>query len=93
MVIIDVKMLSGFVPVKPSLDKVNYRSKIKQVTPGTKEKTGHDENGGPVKHHSPTNPARCLRGCTVLITGWREWPAGSCKRTDLPTSKTRKGSS
>ncbi|NXX54715.1 OVOS protein, partial [Scopus umbretta] len=29
MVIIDVKMLSGFVPVKSSLDKVNYRSKIK----------------------------------------------------------------
>ncbi|KFV16152.1 Ovostatin, partial [Tauraco erythrolophus] len=29
MVIIDVKMLSGFVPVKSSLDKVNCRSKIK----------------------------------------------------------------
>uniref|UniRef100_A0A8B9TF79 Alpha-macroglobulin receptor-binding domain-containing protein n=1 Tax=Anas platyrhynchos TaxID=8839 RepID=A0A8B9TF79_ANAPL len=28
MVIIDVKMLSGFVPVKSSLDKVNYRNKI-----------------------------------------------------------------
>jgi len=29
MVIIDVKMLSGFVPVKSSLDKVSYKSKIK----------------------------------------------------------------
>ncbi|NXT96450.1 OVOS protein, partial [Anhinga rufa] len=30
MVIIDVKMLSGFVPVTSSLDKVNYGSKIKR---------------------------------------------------------------
>ncbi|KFQ42113.1 Ovostatin, partial [Nestor notabilis] len=29
MLIIDVKMLSGFAPVKSSLDKVSYRSKIK----------------------------------------------------------------
>jgi len=29
MVIIDVKMLSGFVPVKSSLDQVNIRNMIK----------------------------------------------------------------
>lgn len=49
MVIIDVKMISGFVPVKSSLDKV--RSKVNWVTPGT-EKTCHDENRGLVKNHS-----------------------------------------
>lgn len=38
MVIIDVKMLSGFVPVKSTLDKVNYRSKISLVAPGQKRR-------------------------------------------------------
>lgn len=41
----------------------------------------------------PQNPARCLHGCTNFITGWRECPTGSYEHTDIPTLKTRKGSS
>lgn len=79
MVIIDVKMLSGFLPVKSSLDKVNYRNKIKWVTPGTKEKTGLNENKDLVNNHSSTSLVSCLHGCTVFITGMPYGELWACR--------------
>lgn len=94
MVIIDVKMLSGFLPVKSSLDKVNYRSKIKWVTPGTKEKTGHDDR---IWMKTKTwliiiHPQALWAVCMVALSSLLECPIGSCEHADFPALKTWKGS-